>query len=238
MSFEADSMTDQASASITLINPNTSASVTTAMVKIARGVLPPDIEITGMTASVGPQTITQPDDLARSAAEVVRLGRQATTSCEHPVALIVAAFGDPGLEQLRKQVRAPAIGFAQASIEEACRGGRRFGIATTTPALKAAMLQRVIAYGAVELFAGFRFTTSDPLFLMTAEGQLSKELAAAAQKSASEDGADVVIIGGGPLAQVAAQLQADLDVPLVAPVAAATRAAIRALKGDLSIRLE
>jgi Asp/Glu/hydantoin racemase len=224
-------------ARIALINPNTSRAVTKAMVEIAQGVLPPGIEVKGLTAIAGPRTITRPDELARSAAEVIRLSQHAITSWDRPLALIVGAFGDPGLDQLRRHVPVPPAvptgGVAEASIKEACRGGRRFGIATTTPALEAAIMQRVVAYGAAEFFTGFQFTTSDPLFLMTSEAQLREELGAAAQKCVTNDGADAVIIGGGPLAQAAAQLQTDLDVPLVVPVAAAARAMLHELQGSL-----
>lgn len=224
-------------ATIALINPNTSTSTTAAMVDIARGVLPPGIEVRGLTAAFGPPTITQPDELARSAAEVMRLGQQAIASWDRPLGLIVGAFGDPGLDQLRRHVpQPPAVptgGLAEASIQEACREGRRFGIATTTPALEMAMTQRVEASGAAEFFTGFRFTGSDPLVLMASEDRLHEELGDAVRESVSTDGADVVIIGGGPLAQAAVQLETELDVPLVVPIAAAARAMLHELRSRL-----
>lgn len=48
-------------------------------------------------------------------------------------------------------------------------------------------------------------------------------LAEAVQRCIDDDGAEAVIIGGGPLGQAAIALGDQFDVPLVAPISAAMR---------------
>jgi allantoin racemase len=57
-------------------------------------------------------------------------------------------------------------------------------------------------------------------------------LAEAARTSIEIDGAEAVIMGGGPLSASAMRLQPNFDVPLVVAVSAAARAAVEAIEGD------
>ena len=86
----------------------------------------------GVQAARGPAMITTEAALAASEAEVVRLGTSAAPGVD---AVVVAAFGDPGVLRLRAVLTVPVVGIGEAAMHEAARDGRRFGIATTTPGL-------------------------------------------------------------------------------------------------------
>ena len=145
--------------------------------------------------------IIEPDALALAAEEVVEM---AVSNDSKYDGLIVAAFGDPGLAQVQKRCRTPAVGIVELSIREASAGGRRFGIATTTPALKAAIEQRVTSLGLSAQYTGLRILTSaDPADLVKDKDRLRDALADLVHQCVDHDGAQAVIIGGGPLGEAA-----------------------------------
>ncbi|WP_041131949.1 aspartate/glutamate racemase family protein [Streptomyces vietnamensis] len=83
-----------------LVNPNTSTATTAMMTAIARRTLGPALPVRGVTVARGPRMLTDPDALRAAAPEVLAAGLRATTGGDC-AALLVAAFGDPGLAELR-----------------------------------------------------------------------------------------------------------------------------------------
>ena len=211
---------------ILLINPNTSRATTEQMVAIAGAVAPPGVDIVGVTAPRGVPMILTTDELAAAALVVVEIGISEAANVD---GIIVGAFGDPGLAVLRDRVAVPVVGIAEAAILEAAAGGRRFGVATTTPALIEVIAERVRELGVVELYGGIRLTQGDPLALVGDPPRLVEALAEAAQQSIRLDGAEAVIIGGGPLGQAAIALTPRFTTPIVAPIPAAVRRLLRAM---------
>lgn len=204
---------------ILLINPNTSARSTEMMLAVARLVLPPGIALRGIGAARGAAMILDEAGLAESEAEVVRIGL-----AEHQAsdAVVVAAFGNPGTGTLRAMLSIPVIGIGEAAIREAASGGRRFGIATTTPGLVRSIEEGVRRLGLAAGFTGVRVPAGrDPLTLAADPADQDDELAAAATRCIELDGAEAVVIGGGPLSDTAARLRRRLQTPIIEPVPAA-----------------
>src|SRR5262245_16278057 len=104
---------------ILLINPNSSGDTTAMMVAIARSCVPGDVVVAGATATRSPPMITTPAALAAAAGEVVEIGVRDAGGTS---GIVVAAFGDPGLETLRRSVPIPAVGICEASMIEAAAG--------------------------------------------------------------------------------------------------------------------
>lgn len=215
---------------ILLINPNTSTATTQMMVGIARAwfgqqlAAPP--AVVGATAARGAPMIVDDGDLAVAAgavndADMLRLARLAG-------GVIVGAFGDPGLDALRAQLAVPVVGIGEAAMRAAAAGGRRFGIATTTPRLAASIESAVRGYGLAAGFTGARFTDGEPRALASAPQQQEERLAGAVQ-ACIDDGAQAVIIGGGPLGEAARALERRFAVPVIGPIPAACEALARAL---------
>ncbi|MFD3405633.1 aspartate/glutamate racemase family protein [Kribbella sp. NPDC058693] len=144
------------------------------------------------------------------------------------VAVIVAAIGDPGRELLDGVLDVPVVGIGQASILAAARGGRRFGMATSTPLLADSLVDLVAQYGHSDTFIGVRLTSSDPLVLAADPERQFLELADAVRACVA-DGAESVIIAGGPLAATARRL-AELDLaPIIEPLPSAAALVIAAV---------
>jgi allantoin racemase len=205
---------------ILLINPNSSAATTEMMVAIACGCAPAGVEIVGATATRSPAMIVTPQALVASAPEVAEIGARAAPSI---AGIIVGAFGDPGLDELRARVSMPVVGLCEASMREAGAQGRRFGVATVTPELAAAIADRARALGLTARYTGIRLTTGDPVALAADSARLDAALVQAVAACFDEDGAEAVIIGGGPLARSAATLARRFGRPIIAPIPAAVR---------------
>jgi Asp/Glu/hydantoin racemase len=104
---------------------------------------------------------------------------------------------------------------------EASSGGRRFGIATVTPDLVASFARKADQLDVAHLFTGTRLTDGDPVQLASDPEKLQTALERAARQCLENDGADAVIIGGGPLGQAAEELQNRLAAPVIAPIRSA-----------------
>ncbi|ALM54755.1 hydantoin racemase [Halomonas huangheensis] len=218
---------------IVLINPNSNAEATHSMAELAR------LETTGVASVIersntdAPPLLTTPQDMIDAAPGVVAIGVEAAED-ERVAAIIVSAFSDPGLEELRAEVDIPVFGIGEEVFHEAARGEREFGIVTVTPdeALIESFRQKAASLGYEHLYRGVRVTPGDPNELVQSPDALDAALAKAVQASIEEDGAQAVIMGGGPLSASAFRLQPRFEVPLVVAVNAAARAAVAAIRSE------
>ena len=88
---------------------------------------------------------------------------------------------------------------------------------------------RVRELGVADLYTGIRLTQGDPLTLVADPPGLVEALAEAVRQSISCDGAQAVIIGGGPLGRAAIALASRFTTPIIAPIPAAVRRLLRAI---------
>lgn len=214
---------------ILLINPNSSQATSEMMVSIARKAANGRLAVASATARRSPRMILRPEELAAAAEEVVEIGTEHEAGC---LGIIVSAFGDPGLARLRERVEIPVVGICEASMLEASRDGRRFGVATTTPELVNAIADRARQLGLSHLYSGIRCTPGDPLAVAGDEERLRTALSHAVRASVDVDGAEAVIIGGGPLGQAAEQLQPLFEVPVIAPIPSAVERVLGLMRID------
>ena len=231
-------MTDE-KAQILLINPNTSHSSTQLMPRQARACVPQSVRLMTATAQHGAEMLTDEASLKVAEQEVLRLGLSfvSLTGAAAPRAIIVAAFGNPGLQALRASLPAgvAVVGIGEAAMLAAATAPdgspRRFGVATTTPGLEASIAAAVDALGLTPQFTGTRIAAGGALVL-AAEPALQRErLAEAVRDGIERDGAQAVVIGGGPLSEAALWLAPRFTVPVLSPVVAGVQAALASLPG-------
>ena len=215
---------------IALINPNSNANTTQSMTDIALTATG-GIKVEGKSNEGVPPLLTTPKDLADALPGVVKIGVEAAQDPKVG-AIIVSAFGDPGLPELRAKVGVPVFGIREQAFHEAAKGGRPFGIATTTPdpGLLEGFRQTAVALGYGAQFRGTRATPGDPNALMKKSPEELDAALAEAVRASAADGAKAVIIGGGPLTASALRLQPKFDMPLVVPVIAAAQAAADSIR--------
>jgi allantoin racemase len=203
---------------ILLINPNSNQTTTDMMVQIAQSAASRDVEIVGATAPHSPLMIVDPEALAASAPQVVEIG---LSLAKDAAGIIISAFGDPGIADLRRQVSIPVVGIAEAAMLAASDKGRRFGVATTTPKLVASIDARAAELGFTRLYTGTRVTSEDPNKLVADPSRLVEALRQVVSACMELDGAETVIIGGGPLGNAATALTPMFRIPVIAPIPAA-----------------
>ncbi|WP_172330405.1 aspartate/glutamate racemase family protein [Mangrovicoccus sp. HB161399] len=215
---------------LALLNPNTNAATTAMMAAIAAANVPPGIRVEGHTMALGPPVITEEKALAEAGGQVVAVGR--SLAADGAAGLLVAAFGDPGLGRLRARACIPVTGLAEAGMAEAARHGR-FSIITTTPALRGSILGKVRAYGHEGQLVSLRISAGDVAETMSSPARMAEALAALARDCARE-GAQAVLVGGGPLASAVPAVAASCPLPVIEPVAAGTRRLAALMAGATS----
>ena len=204
-----------------IANPNNSQPVTDRIAVTARAAASPGTVITAVTAAFGAPYIASRAEAVLGAAALLELLAVHAAAAD---AVVVAAFADPGLGAARELLSIPVVGMAEAAMLTACMLGRRFAIVTFTPAMHAWYQECVEHHGLTGRCAGV-FCLDEPFGAITA---VADEKAAALVRlcaTAVAAGADVCILGGAPLAGLAAQVADQVVVPLVDGVAAAVRQA-------------
>jgi allantoin racemase len=207
---------------ILLLNPNTTTAVTELLRAAGAQAASPGTELVAMTASRGVPYIATRAEAQIGGAIALEMLAEAGASID---AAIIAAFGDPGLFGARELFDMPVVGLAEAAMLTACMAGQRFSIVTFARALAPWYQECVAMHGLSARCAGIR--TLDDGFRSIAEVQAEKEdmLVTLANRAVEQDGADVVILSGAPLAGLAAKVSHRIPVPVIDPVAAAVRQA-------------
>jgi allantoin racemase len=218
---------------IALLNPNTSERATQQMLTSAWSVAPFGVHIEGRTVLHGQDLITNAEALALAAQAV--LETVPALVAEGFDAIIVAGFGDPGVAELRQRLAVPVVGLGEAGMAEAASGGLRYAIVTVTPDLHERLVAAAHAAAPADQFTGVRYTRGDSDSLMRDPERLQAALLLACEEAIALDGAQAIVIGGGPLAFAAAALAAQLQLRVVNPVCAAVRHVCS--RADLPTRL-
>jgi len=216
-----------------LINPNTSASVSTLLQQHAQAAAGPQVRVRTVTARFGAPYIADEASYAVAGHAVLDAWAAALAAGPGgavppaPSAVLIGCFGDPGLLALRESSPVPVTGLAEAAFAEAaCHG--RFAV-VTGGARWAPMLQRLaqaLDHGA--LLAGIHTVAPTGAELAADPTAARALLGQACRDAARRFGAQAVILGGAGLAGMAAGLQPGLGVPLIDSVLAGVRGALRA----------
>nr|WP_294917047.1 aspartate/glutamate racemase family protein [uncultured Neokomagataea sp.] len=110
-----------------LYNPNTNATITDNIQKMAQKALP-TWHITAQTALLGPHYIATENDL-RWATEVTEK-TLTPENTEHYDAILIACFGDPAVSTLKKRLSIPIFGMAETSFAVCSRKSTSFSVLT------------------------------------------------------------------------------------------------------------
>lgn len=204
-----------------LVNSNSTQPVSDRMVVIARTVAAPDTTITGIAAP-GHAVIRSHFEFAEAAVQTVAALKVHAPGHD---AAIIGCFGDPGLKAARHELAMPVVGIAEAAMLSAHLLGGYYSIVTfgSHNAMNITDLAR--NYGLHTRLASVRIADISYAAILADPNQAIAACLAAGQQALEQDGADVLILGGGPAAGLSAQLAADLGVPVLDGVACATKLA-------------
>lgn len=202
---------------ILLLNPNMSADMTASMTRVASAVTGPGTTLLPVTAETGFPYIS-----SRAEAQVagaIALDVIARHRAEVD-AVVIAAFGDPGLLAARELFDLPIVGMAEAAMMSALLLGHRFAFVTFTRHMRPWYEQSVQQAGLQSRFAGVRTPDVGFKSVSTVQEELFDAMRDLVQQAVDEDGADVVILAGAPLAGLAYRYT-DAPAVLVDPISAA-----------------
>lgn len=205
-----------------VINPNITESVTRLIGEEARRAAAAGTQLTLKTAPFGVAYIeTHLEALIGAYASLLVV---AEDGAAHD-AVVIAAFGDPGLAGLREAIDRPVVGLTEAALAAAGALGARFSIIAISPRIGAWYRDVVQGYGYGARLASIRALDRPIRDIGAVQEEHAARLKSLCMAAVEEDRADALILAGAPLAGLARHIAHELPVPLVDPIAAAVKQA-------------
>ncbi|GHH02521.1 aspartate/glutamate racemase family protein [Pseudodonghicola xiamenensis] len=209
---------------LTVINPNSTVSMTEKIATAARAVVGPEVEIIGVTCHDSPPAIETPEDDEAAVPHVIAAVKAAETSGAD--ACIIACFDDPGLAEARAAVSIPVVGIGEAAFHAAALLGRPWSVVTTTATAVPGMQKNVIDYGLEANCAKVRACNIRVLDLEEPGSAARDKVSAEIGTAIAEDGAGTVTLGCAGMADLAASLSAEHGITVIDGVSVATQLAV------------
>lgn len=195
-----------------IINPNISNSVTDLIEAEARRTAEPDTQIQMATAQTGVAYIeTRFEALLGGHAAAVIAGERLGSYD----AVLVAAFGDPGLLALKEVLDVPVVGMTEAALMTAAQLGQRISIIAISGRITTWYRECVAQNGMLDRLASIRHLDRPLRDAGSVQQDHAERLLELSHLAVNEDGADVLILAGAPLAGLARGLAGQLSVPVV-----------------------
>jgi len=206
-----------------LVNPNTSTAMTEGMAQSARAVAAPGTQVIGRQPSFGPVSIESHFDEVFGAAGVAEQLRLAQGEAFD--AVLIACFGDPGLDAAREVLAGPVIGIAEAAFHAASFVATGFSVVTTMTRTCVIAERLVQRYGFERTCRGIHGTDIPVLALEHCGEDVVAQIEAAARQALKADRSGAIVLGCGGMAALCRTLQQRLGVPVVDGVSAAVKLA-------------
>lgn len=203
-----------------IINPNISESVTGLIEAEALRSASPGTKLTMQTAPFGVAYIETRFEALIGAYACAQLAAEHHAGHD---AVIIAAFGDPGLAGIREAMPVPVLGLTESALASACLLGRRFSIIAISQRIQAWYREVVEANGLAGRLASIRALDRPLAGIGSVQDEHTEALLALCERAVHDDGAEVIILAGAPLAGLARALHGRLQVPVVDGVSSAVR---------------
>ena len=211
---------------ILVVNPNTSEDMTAAIDRVGQAAAGASATVVTLRSQQGPHTIEGPLDAALGVAGMLEVIGAYTQPFD---AVVVACFGDPGVDALRVLVRVPVIGIGAASFTQAAFLSQRFAIVTPavgTPERYAAV---AAAMGITRQFLGTYQTQLSVADFESDDPTVVDTLVFHAQQ-AVKDGAECLLFGCAGIADQIQEIAERVGVLCLPSVAAGVSQAIACVR--------
>jgi len=201
---------------ILVINPNTTASMTTKIGAAARAVARPDTEIVATNSQNGPASIQGFLDVATCVpgllAEVVR----------HPDvdAIVVACFDDTGVDAVRTMVSVPVLGIGEAAYHAASMISTKFSVITTLLRSVPGLENNLMRYGLAQKCVRVRATDIPVLKLEEGDHATLSKIRSEIREAIEQDKAEAIVLGCAGMSDLMTQLSEEFGLPIIDGVAA------------------
>ncbi|WP_433876629.1 aspartate/glutamate racemase family protein [Sinomonas atrocyanea] len=205
-----------------VINPNISEDVTALIRSEAERSAAATTELVVRTAGHGVEYIETRLESLIAAGAVAELIAEHAGQVD---GIVVAAFGDPGMPALKELAEVPVLGITEAALCAAALQGHRFSIIAISDRITAWYRDCVERFGFGSRLASIRSITEALRGIGSVQEDFRPTLVELARLAVAEDGADVVILAGAPLAGLAREVADEIPVPVVDGIGAGIRLA-------------
>ena len=209
---------------LAIVNPNSSETVTGAIMESARRAASPSTELIGLTTKGGTRNIDSAFGDYLSGAAMIRTCLDAV-DLHAPDGVVLAGFGRVGIDALKEALAIPVVSIAEASMAVACLLGHRFTTLTMLRQFIPYQQDLVRLYGFESKCASVRAINVNVEECVTNRERTLAELTAEIRKIVAEDRAEVVILGCAGLCGYDAELSRLAGIPVLDPVTVAVRVA-------------
>jgi allantoin racemase len=205
-----------------LINPNSTASMTAAIESTAAAVAGSGTIVEAVNPPVGPTSIESEDDERRCIPLLLDEVRKASArrGDNTPDAYVVACFGDPGLDEVRRLVDVPVLGIAQAAMHAAALAAGAFSVVTSTSATVPRGWELAKSYTPSQCLGVY--ACDIPVLTIDSDPNTVGPIGDHCEAALAADGSRAIVLGCAAMAKFAGPLTQRLGVPVIDGVVAAT----------------
>lgn len=200
---------------VLIINPNSTVTMTDAMVQAARLAVP-GMSFEGWTSHDGPAAIQGREDGAAATPPLLELVRQANT--QRADGIIIGCFDDTALADAAALAECPVIGIGQASYHFAALRQWRFSVVTTLPVSVPVIAENIATSGLAQHVSRVRASDVPVLALESDQDSAEQIIAAEALSAEREDGIDAVILGCAGMVRVVETVERSVAIPVLDPI--------------------
>jgi allantoin racemase len=204
---------------ILVINPNTAQETAAVMEKACAKIAAPGTTVRGIAIKArknfSAYKVFSYVDLTICATETTKLAWKNRKKYD---GIIIAGFSDVGVDAIKEMLDIPVLGIAETSYHMAALISHRFSVLTGTAKWTPPKHDYVRALGIEAKVASFRpyseWSENDSFEV------LKKRLLEVARCAIEEDGAEAIVLGGGPLVGYGKSIEAELGIPVIDPTLA------------------
>lgn len=205
---------------VIIINPNSTASMTDAMVATAKKAVP-GLNFEGWTSKNGPPSIQGEEDGKAATPHLLDLVQRA--SAQNADGIIIGCFDDTALEEASRLAACPVIGLGQASYHYAALRNWRFSVVTTLAVSTPVLENNIRKLGLDHHLTRVRASEVPVLELEANPERAGLAIKAEALRAAKDDDISAVILGCAGMVQVFDSVRSTLNIEVIDPVACAAR---------------
>jgi allantoin racemase len=204
---------------ILIINPNTAKKTAQDMEKICRQLALNSTHVDAICINENENFSSYKvfcyADLAICQVETIKLAYKNKDNYD---GIIIAGFSDVGLDAIRELLTIPVLGIAETSYHLASMLSHRFSVLTGTSKWTPPKDDYIRALGLESRISSFRsyceWDENDDF------EALKNKIVDVAEKCINEDGAEAIVLGGGPLIGYGKVIEKIINIPVIDPTIA------------------
>lgn len=208
---------------IIVINPNTTAVMTSRIAATAQTVAQLGTHIIAIQPRAGPASIEGYADEAMAVPHMLEAMFAAQTQHTEVAGYVIACFDDTGLDAARCVLDAPVVGIGEAACHLASLIAARFSVVTTLGRSVSPIEHNLVKYGLASRCARVRAAEVAVLDLEDAASDAYAEISNEVRIALKEDRAEAIVLGCAGMTNLAERLSNEHGVPVIDGVGAAVK---------------